>query len=260
VRIAEADPAAKSSRIVRMSAAAEQFTRRVALSEPTILFAHRGSNDPTTEGWRLIRGKGLEPAQPDFRMGPVADDGTAAWMFHGPGGGKLAYFTLAKQEGLTRELVEEANEKGWVLRARVWMNPQNPVPTGEFKGVCHFHYRDDDRVWILHPGIDRQGNQTLVVCRDSSLGYDAIVPIPGSREQYVDYEIRYKPSSKTADVFANGRLIATDFASIDRGSPSLRFGMWTPPGEVRFASLEWGILRDSSEQRLDETSDLGGKR
>ncbi|NLE40188.1 MAG: FecR domain-containing protein, partial [Pirellulaceae bacterium] len=51
VQIAAADVAGESPKIVRIPAAAKQFTRSVALPEPTILFAHHGSADPTTEGW-----------------------------------------------------------------------------------------------------------------------------------------------------------------------------------------------------------------
>jgi len=242
----------QAPQLVTVPAAAGLFVRRMPeklledLPEPAILFAHRGSTDPAKEKWRLVRSNRKDSGKAIAQVGPVERDGTAAWWFRSSKDNQTAYYVIDEAKGLTPELVAEARQKGWVLRARVWLNEKNQPPRGEWKGLCNFSYRDGERSWVVHPTVDRDGNQAVVVCEDSSLGVDAVVPIPGSRNRYVDYEVRYRPATKDADVLVNGRRVATGFSNPQtRSRPQLRFGLWRPAADARFARVEWGILRDS---------------
>ena len=257
VRIAAADTVGKSPTIVRMPAAAKQFTRSVALPEPTILFAHRGNADPTTEGWNLLfrqygkgfpeQGKILGTVCPE--VGPVDEGGVAAWSFRPLKQDRLAGYTIRDTNGLSPELRAEAREKGWVLRARVWISNQGPRPEQESEAACVVCYRDDERAWSFRVLLDSHGNQYV-----NGKG-TRVDPIPGSRNQYVDYELRYDPMRKHAELSVNGRSVGTQKGSPNREAtdegdesfPLLRFGTWFVPAEVRFAKFEWGILRDSDK-------------
>ncbi|NLE39639.1 MAG: hypothetical protein GX621_16595, partial [Pirellulaceae bacterium] len=246
----------ESPKIVRIPAAAKQFTRSVALPEPTILFAHHGSADPTTEGWTLLyrqygkgfpeKGKKLSAACP---VGPIGEGGVAAWSFRPLKQDTLAGYTIRETKGLSPELQAEAREKGWVLRARVWISDQGPRPEQESEAPCIVGYRDDNRTWSFRVLLDPHGNQYVK-------GMDSRVdPIPGSRNQYVDYELRYDPIRKHAAFFVNGRHVGTHKGSPNRDTidedyesyPLLRFGTCFVPTEVRFANFEWGILRDNDK-------------
>jgi hypothetical protein len=232
--------------VAAIAASEARFVRIMpgSLPEPTILFSHRGARDPKTEGWRLC-GKDLEDmGRPDFQMKAVHDHGEPSLLLRNPTD-KWCYCQIGAGEGLTPEVIAEAKQKGWVLRARIWVGDKNRSPKGDLLGLCRFSYRDDEQACVLHPSIADDGSQTLVLCRNSSLGEDAVVTIPGSRNRFVDYEIRYNPATKVADVYANGRRIAEMLSNPNdtKAKPGLCFGMWKLGAETRFARLEWGILR-----------------
>ncbi|HBO44020.1 MAG TPA: hypothetical protein DD670_08820 [Planctomycetaceae bacterium] len=254
VRIAAADTVGKSPTIVRMPAAAKRFTRSIDLPEPTILFAHHGSADPTTEGWILhyrqygegTPEKGKRLAATRAPVGPIEEGGVAAWSF-GPLNPERRAFYIIDDD--PKQLRAEAQEKGWVLRARVWIGDKGPHPGRESNAPCHFGYRDEEHSWGLWILSDPEGNQ-YARTTESVFG-----PFPGSRNQYVDYELRYHPARKNAELFVNGRLMGTFKGAPKRKideeeeghSPLLRFGTYFVPTEVRIAKFEWGILRDAPD-------------
>ena len=233
---------AKTPRMIAMAAADSKFARHVpgTLAKPTIVFAHHGARDPVVEGWKKF---GKENAKAGVTAGPVVEDGTAAWMFSGPKD-KWIYYAIEKEQGLSQPLIDEARERGWVLRARIWISDESDVRRGLYNGLCRLSYGDGHQRWILHPTINRSGDQCAIICEDSSLGNDAEVPVPGSRNRYVDYEIRYVPKTDTADVYLNGRRVATGFVNKRDGTPGIHFGKWRGKSESRFSLVEWGILSE----------------
>jgi len=251
IRVPEAG---KTPELVAMAAEVERFVRRLpeqlkeALPEPTILFAHRGKTNPAREGWRLRSSERKRLREAGIEVGPVDENDQPAWSIRTVKDNQIVYYSIEKVNRLTPKLVAEAEEKGWVLRARVWMSEKNQIPPDKWKGLASVSYRDGGRAWTLRPTVDRDGNQVLLIRQNSSLGVDAFVAIADSRNQYVDYEVRYNPATRDADVFVNGRRVATGFSNPPPQGPTqpqIRFGGWRPAIDVRFASVEWGILRDS---------------
>jgi hypothetical protein len=245
-------------RLAAFAAEPARFVRRVpgSLPEPTIIFAHRGANNPVTEGWRLKGGSLDTLGKNGFEVGPVVEDGIAAWSFRKPEGPKFVYYDIIDANGLTPALMAEAKEKGWVLRARVWMNERFTFSgAADKKYPCLFTYRDDELTWGFSVAVNRKGEQCLRFHEDRATNDPKVISISGSRNRYVDYEVRYDPVSRNATVFANGRRVGTrppkprigDYANI-------RFGMRQGEGgdacDMRFAQVEWGILRGEPDQAV----------
>lgn len=112
----------QTPRIIAMAAIPGQFVRHLSTpSKPKIQFAHRGSADPITEGWRFqrLRDKGFKDAKIDpSAMVPVADGGTAAWMLNNRVNKEEIRYSIAPGHGLSSEVVKKS-KNGWVMRARI---------------------------------------------------------------------------------------------------------------------------------------------
>jgi len=237
--------AGKTPRMEAMAAAPGTFVRRVppadntGLPEPRILFAHRGDRDPTTEGWKLHWNTRRGMKADGCKMVPIDDQAAAAWSIDDRSGHNASNYQIAAEQGLTREVVARAKANGWVMRARVKVVGGEPAPDG----LCFCSYWGDDREWLLRPTIDPSGNQSLYLPGRSSLGWNMTVKIPDSRDRYVDYEVRYHPKTNDADVYVDGKLVATGCYKPRSGKTVLHFGTFMDKkAEVRFARVEWGIL------------------
>ena len=235
--------AGQGNRVVSIASRPAQFTRQLLsdLPKPTILFAHYGDTDPTTEGWTLSGNADHDYAKVGIKMGPVVENGTAAWYFRGQQNNQYVYFII--RDRLTPELMAEARQKGWVLRVRLWLNEKNPRLEGHRRGLCLVGYAG----WSLWPLLDSSGDQYAYFCaKDRKFG-----PFVGTRNQYVDYEYRFDPATNQVEVYVDGRHVATrprvplDQNDEENTNHSLRFGMWRVASDVRFAKVEWGILRSS---------------
>ena len=251
----------KAIQVVDIAAQPERFTRRFVdgLGEPTILFTHHGDKHPKNEGWYLVN-KGIKnPGKIGSEIGPVTADGVSAWAFHNQKKTSNAYYQIADAQGLTPELVAEANQKGWMYRVRVWVSDQLPHPQ---KGLGLISYRNDERSWGLHLALDKQGNQCLVVYGFVEQGAvssnnGGSVPVPNSRGRYVDYEVRYDPATKDTRLLINGRVAITNFAceKIEKIGhyPVLRIGMDRSGvfTNLRIAEFEWGIYRGPGDVGAD---------
>jgi hypothetical protein len=244
VKIPVAKPGQAATLAIAVSP--ERFARRMYedLPRPTVLFAHRGSVDPVDEGWRILGDSARQLGKAGVEVGPVNEDGIRAWSIQTRKDNQVVFYTIKNTNGLTPELLAEARQKGWVLRARAWMSPKTKIPPKKWLGIASFTFRDGERGWTVRPSVDVKGNQSL----DMLIGENAVIPIPGSRNRYVDYEIRCYPVTNHVDVFINHRLAVTrSLDSIEKNSdlPQIRFGGWRPALHARFALVEWGILRDS---------------
>lgn len=263
VRVLPADDEKTLPRIEPIAAISTGFVRRIpgTLPEPTIIFAHRGTNDPVAEGWRL-RGSGISSLGKDgLEVGPVVEGGTAAWSIRQPGDSRSVYYDIVASNGLTPELVAEAKKKGWVLRARVWLSDRlASSTTPEDQGQCLISFADETMQYGgFEVSVDRDGNQCRIADEAESDGPGRI-SIPGSRNRYVDYEFRYNPATKDADVLVNGRWVATYKPKFRKGHAStLRFGMRSgvQASDVHYAYVEWGILRDKPEAKAGSAGALG---
>ena len=237
----------KTPQLVEKELAVGKFIRHIpdTLPEPKIIFAHHGANNPGKERWQR-HVVGVDDAKKTkCVVGPVKQGGVAAWSCENHAGGEHVYYAISKPTILTEKLLGNAKKKGWVYRARVWISDQSPRQEDPSKSLGLLTFRDEKMVWSLFLSLDPQGNQRVYLRGMSSLGKNAVVPVPNSRNQYVDYEMRHAPGAKGADVYINGRCVATDFWNKRMGDyPTVRFGMWRFPGIARFAKVEWGILRE----------------
>ncbi|MBN1909692.1 MAG: FecR domain-containing protein [Pirellulales bacterium] len=232
-------------RLVARAAQPDRFVQHVpdTLLEPTIIFAHYGDADPTTEGWKLQGSHLTKLGKGGYQVGPTNENGTAAWSLRSPGKGKYVYYAVTSKDSLTPDLLAEAKENGSVLRASVWLNPRSKHSTKD--SLCQFGYCYNMFAWTLNVSLDPQGNQVLSL-RELSSTSARVIPIPDSRDQYVDYEIRRNPGAKGADVLVNGRYVVRDIWKEDyRSYPKLQFGMKKAVAtECRFSRFEWGVFRD----------------
>jgi hypothetical protein len=252
----------KPTELVTIKAAPARFTRRLLdrLPKPTVVYAHHGDRDPRTEGWRLGKDR-RSRRRVGPQVGPVNDRGARAWSLRTQDDTKTGYYDISYRRSFPPELLAEAKEKGWVMRGRVWVSPRAVNPNEDESGLFLLAYRDEKHVWKLYAKLDDKGNQCVVIHGNSSLGKNAVISIPGSRNRYVDYEMRGAPGTKEASVFINGQLVATGFWCPRIGNYcTVRFGMWRWATDIRFASAEWGILRDTGKPDPGHTPGGVGKK
>jgi len=238
-----------------IASAPEEFIRRVppasnaGLREPRILFAHRGDRDPTSEGWKVawptragrqFDGSTLkEMRQRDFTLGPAGKGAAPAWGIDDRSGELGASYQIWPAQGMTPELVAEAETKGWVLRSRLMVASAGTSN----KSMCFCSFWGGGRQWGLRLNVDRDGNQRVLLQGSSSLGKNTTITVPRSRDRYVDYEVRYDPRTKDADVYVDGKLVATGFHNANPSQTVLHFGTSVQgSGQAKFAQVEWGIL------------------
>lgn len=231
-----------------IKSAPSQFIRRVppesnvGLPEPTIMFSHRADSDPTTEGWALVRNEGRGGEMKACIAAPTADQNTPAWSIDDRSARESTKYEANKAAGLTPELLAEADAKGWVMRTRAKVTGE----AGARQGLCFCTFWGPERDWCIRPLVDRDGNQCVLLLGQSSLGSDATVTIPNSADRYIDCEVRYDPRTKDADVYVDGRLVATGYFRGRTGASgimSLHFGTFLEMKcHASFARVEWGIL------------------
>ena len=235
----------KTIEINRIDSMPEHFSRRVppktneGLPEPRIIFAHHGDNDPMTEGWKLAWPGKTGNKRNISSVGPIDDNGTAAWLMDDRSKKQGIHYRIMKAKGLTPELMSEAQAKGWVLRARIKVSGPRPVRFG--LGFCS--YWENSRHWIMRPTIDKDGQQRLYLPGANSLGPKSIADIPNSLNRYIDYEMRYHPATDDADVFVDGQFVATVHGMVLSDENLIRFGTFKGrPAEMSCVLAEWGIL------------------
>ena len=238
----------QASRIETIAAVPMLFAMQMPAPPPkaTVWFAHRGDADPLAEGWIRPKSyqKGVDIAQ--FGLGPIDDEGTKAWAIRDRVPAGSIFYGITTTQGMTAQVRAQAKAQGWVLRARIKVIGDEPIGTG----LCHCSYWDGPRTWRLRPAVGPNGMQCLVLLGESSLGKNAVVEIPDSRGRYVDYEIRYHPATDDADVYVNGRHVASGYYGIadEKGTTeekngSLHFGSNSDREfEMRVALVEWSMV------------------
>jgi ferric-dicitrate binding protein FerR (iron transport regulator) len=238
--------AGNAARIEKISSKPDKFARRIppetnrSLPEPKILFSHRRDGDPTTEGWKRASPGPRKKKRENVRTHSVREGKIRAWSIVDKSKHRAVHYLVSDERGLDSTLMAEARRKGWVLRARIKLSRQTSKGGPE---RCFCSYWEDSRRWILRPKVRRDGRQRLLLFGKSSLGKNVEIDIPGSRDRYVDYEMRYCPATNDADVFVNGRFVATVFGCPRTDLVALRFGTFRETvGEARFERVEWGIL------------------
>ena len=234
-----------------IAAMPDRFVRRVppesnvGLSEPRVVFLHQGDRNPANEGWEYFWEPRTAPKLENIEIGPVDKDGTKAWSIDDRTTRMGITYRVVKAQGMDQQLAAKAKASGWVIRARLKLAAA-PQPGN---GISFFSYWDGQRAWRLHPTVDPQGNQALVVNTKSSLGTNVTIPVPNSRGRFVDYEVRYHPETEDADIYINGRLAVTKVYAIQRTACSFHFGtVENRKANIQFARVEWGILDDPSPQ------------
>jgi len=230
-----------------IAAASDRFVRRlppatnVGLPEPKVVFAHYGSRDPLVEGWvsdeiakGVLGGKGC-------RAEPIDDAGTAAWSISDSSQQAGLGYRHDPTNGLSPELIAKARAQGWVLRARFKaVGIDNSSAPG---GVCVCSCWATDRDFTMRADTHPDGTQTLCLIGESSAGHNARIPIPDSRDRYVDYELRYNPKTNDADIYVNGKLMVTGYYRARVSQGLVLFGVFkTEKCDMRVARVEWGIL------------------
>ena len=231
-------------KVKRIKVVADRFVRRISpdthdsLPELRIDFAHQGDRDPKEEGWKINLLK-KEGTAEQWTVKPQPDDTSPAWSMTVRAGLSGLNYRIEREQGLSDALLKEAREKGWVLRARVKVVRGDPLN----KGLAFCSFWEGGRRWRIRPTLTQSGQQGLLLLDKSSLGKDVLIEIPHSRDRYVDYEVRYHPSTQDADVFANGRYVATIYGQKDVDEDRIQFGK-RENGEVRWAKVQWGVVED----------------
>ena len=236
--------------VKKIAAVSKRFARRLPaestadLPEPTILFAHRGDRDPSTEGWRPVNlavNRKDARGQKQIKAGPIRDEKTEAWSIVDDSQKHNLRYVIDDENGLTPELRAEARAKGWVFRARFSVIGQKP----ETSGIGFCSYWEDNRQWRLRCTVGANGNQCLLLLGESSLGEDVTITIPNSRGRFVDYEVRYHPETDDADVYIDGQFAATlSVKKTQGGACVFQFGtLEEGAAEVQYEQVEWGIIR-----------------
>ncbi|MBN1589923.1 MAG: FecR domain-containing protein [Pirellulales bacterium] len=241
--------ARRGPRIEPVDPTPEQFVRHLpkAGQKPKTLFVHRGDANPVTEGWkvRIIQDRRLLPIIPDRTIAGPVNDGEPAWMIGNFVDGREFQYAVLGND-FSRELVEAGKKKGWVLRARIKI-----VENGtKRESCCSVTYCDGEgRSWALFPKLMSNGNQHVSMVGKSSLDEKrGRYTVPHSKDQYVDYEIRCKPGSKDAEVYVNGKLVATGFGKPEKNRPrGVRFATARHTTKGHYAFVEWKPLDDSSD-------------
>ncbi|NLE38743.1 MAG: FecR domain-containing protein, partial [Pirellulaceae bacterium] len=196
-----ADASQHHPRVERILSTEEAFVRSMpkpAAPQPAIRLAHNGGRDPEAEGWTLnvaAPKANVENEPPTLR--PADEDGTAAWIMANGTSDRLVQYWIPSAGAMNPEVVARSRSKGWILRARIKVEPV--AKPGD--SICHVRYHDEPNKWILCPGVRADGSQCVFLSGRSSLGLDATFDIPNSRDRYVDYEMRYNPATGDADVF-----------------------------------------------------------
>ncbi|MBN1589597.1 MAG: FecR domain-containing protein [Pirellulales bacterium] len=223
--------------------APRNFVRRIApdtiagLPEPTVVFRHQGDRDPTTEGWEHYLQKDISIPVTNVNASPTPKDQAPAWFLNDSSKEIGIHYRKTR---LPRSLVDEAKEKGWVMRARVKVAGRDSAG----KLLAFYSYWLKGCKWALRIGVGKDGNQCLTLDGKSSLGENRTVDLPNSRDAYVDYEVRYYPETHDADVYVNGKLLATGYYMPCRLGAMLHFGTFQEyECEASFARIEWGIIR-----------------
>jgi hypothetical protein len=138
------------------------------------------------------------------------------------------------------------------MRARIKLIKLEPE--GKGKTACHCVYRDGDLDWSIRPYLEPDGSQSVKLRGRSSLGADAVYSIPNSRNRYVDYEIRCKPATQEAELYVDGRLVATGFckkkeSKLEKG---LQFGIDRDSTvKAHYALFEWKVLDGGNASGTD---------
>lgn len=237
-----------------ITSAPDRFVHRVppesnaGLPEPRIVFSHQGDRDPTAEGWAFLWEPKKAPRLDNIDLKPVTEDGVAAWSINDRSTKMGVTYRVVEAQGMNQEMVAKARSCGWVIRARIKLSTDGRPGDG----LGFLSYWDGSQAWRLHPTVDEQGNQALIVFSKSSLGNNAIIHIPNSRDRYVDYEVRYYPKTNDADIYIDGRLAVTKVSVWQRSIYSLHFGTLNPAKtDIRFARVEWGILDNTPRQEKE---------
>jgi hypothetical protein len=235
----------KTVRTKPITPAPDRFVRRVpaesniGLPEPRIVFSHQGDRNPTVEGWSFLWEPKAAKKLEGVDMKPVTDNGVAAWAIDDRSRKMGVTYRMIERQGMNQQMVAKGRSCGWVLRVRVKLTA-TPQPC---RGFSFFSFWDGGRAWRFHPTVDQQGNQGLFVYAKTSLGENVTINVPNSRDRYVDYEVRYHPETKDADLYVDGRLAATKVYVLQRSRLSLHFGtLDSMKSDTRFARVEWGLF------------------
>ena len=259
--------AGQAPRILAMASASNRFVRRLpapapAKSGPKLCFAHRGNKDPVSEGWKVLyRGKNAKVEQDAPCLVPVKDGDTDAWMIDNRiSHKKITYHSNRKSEkgGLTPEMYELGKAKGWSLRARLKAESAITQKSSTADTSAYFWFNDGEKIWAIFVQCLRDGTQYVRISNKKKNENDFREKMPNSHDRYIDYEIRYHPATKDAEVFIDGKLVIPHFvgstnAGYQRtGERGVDFGLQTKEGKAKFALIEWKVL--------DETTDSEQKR
>ena len=210
-------------------------------AEPKIVYAHHGNVDPLKEGWTVRAtskdgswGCELLP----FEANPIRDSSAVAWMLQNRWAEREIQYFFMPHDDAAREIAKRGREQGWVMRARIKLEDAGP---GTFSSA-YCIYVDQGRSWPLFFSLCPKGSYVDIHGK-SSLGNLIRVSVPNADNRYVDFEVRYNPATKDANVLVDGKCVATAFSNEEKMmEDGFYFGLQKRKSKAKFALIEWEVL------------------
>lgn len=184
------------------------------LQAATVLYAHQGATDPSTEGWAKSTSAATTIVTSAYT--DIADNHRESWRIYDPGaisGGTGLYYLAS----LTAPKVVDLLSTGWEYNATIKVptldpNENSAWTTGSNTWVGFLAANDglgNRRAWALMFGRNATGGTIVSVYGGTNKTLD-----PG----YHDYSMVYDPSTRLATVSIDGEVWLTNYAGSNQGA------------------------------------------
>ena len=169
-----------------------------ASSHALILIQHQGANSPTgSEGWILGASGG------GVLTGPIDDAGTPAWFTddNSTANGSVAIF----EYHLTNDELTDVQNNGWETSARLRIvdGPANG------QGSTFFGFSHETTGFLVLFGQQADGDPVVYPFQTGFSGPSYV--LEGAGSGYHTFSLVYDVSSGSADLFADGVELASDY-------------------------------------------------
>jgi hypothetical protein len=197
-----------------------------------VVAEHIGSTDPVSEGWTEYRDF------PGVLVGPINDAGTEAWFIDDNSPGSQLIYSKSLTASQAAAVPLYGGELTAVLRMVDGATSVHPL-------FATFNVGNRDFTMYLGTQPDGTGTVTLI----NNFGQPLIVFNSGSG--YRTYQMRYDPSTATADLFVDGVERFSDYGGIVFGNfpTSPRWGSITSSnglGQGNFSKIQFDVLPEPS--------------
>jgi hypothetical protein len=193
-----------------------------------IFAQHLNSSNPNIESWTPFKsGSGV--------YGTALTTPTPSWNITGSTSG----LSIAEKT-ITPNTAKAIFNSGWTLKVKARVNGTSDIPDS---GMTVVWQNDsfgatDLNWWGINLGSAANGNAIVEFYNDA-----ASYTVPSSAGQFVDYELRFDPTTQTASIYVNGSQVSSGHTAVvmaNAGVNRILFGDNSTPntGNVDFAKVE----------------------